>query len=160
MGRLNSQKFNPIKYCKDCTEVLVVGGNTSEAMLKKADYRCLPCRRTWDRAYDTSRDRGVRIEDNARKRQWKKDNMGYVCHINNIRRAAKIQRTVSWANLDAIRAIYTECSALNSLHGKRTYHVDHIIPLQGSTVSGLHVESNLQIVLAIDNLTKSNKYNG
>ena len=86
--------------------------------------------------------------------------MGYVNHINSVRRAAKIQRTVSWANLDAIRAIYTECSALNSLHGKRTYHVDHIIPLQGSMVSGLHVESNLQIVLAIDNLTKSNKYDG
>ena len=160
MGKFNTQKFNPIKYCKDCNELLVLGGNTNEAMFKKSDYRCLPCRRAWDRVYDTSRDRKNRIEDNIRKLQWKRDNMGYVNHINSVRRAAKIQRTVSWANLDAIRAIYTECSALNSLHGKRTYHVDHIIPLQGSMVSGLHVESNLQIVLAIDNLTKSNKYDG
>ena len=158
MAKFNTQKFNPIKYCKDCNELLVLGGNTNEAMFKKSDYRCLPCRRTWDRAYDTSRDRKNRIEDNVRKLQWKRDNMGYVSHINNIRRAAKIQRTVSWGDPVAIRNMYEECALLNYKHGKGMYHVDHILPLQGKTVSGLHVEGNLQIMLAKDNLTKSNKY--
>ena len=153
-----TQKFNKIKYCKDCTEELVVDGNTSQSMLDKSDYRCLPCRRVWDRLYDTTRNRTHRNEDNVRKLQWKRDNMGYVSHINNIRRAAKIHRTVSWGNDDAIKKIYDERAALNYEHGKGTHHVDHIIPLQGKYVSGLHVENNLQILTAAENLRKGNRY--
>jgi len=160
MANFYTQRHNELKYCKDCTELLTVGGNTSVSLLKKSDYRCLPCRRVWDREYDANRVRPKRVEDNARKLQWKKDNMGYVTYINSIRRCAKIERTVTWANLDVIKAIYTECAALNAEHGKRTYHVDHIVPLQGKLVSGLHVENNLRIILAKDNLTKSNKYDG
>jgi 5-methylcytosine-specific restriction endonuclease McrA len=93
-----------------------------------------------------------------RKRQWKKDNKGYVNHINKLREANKKQRTPSWANIDAIREIYEECSELIEEYGPRSYHVDHIIPLQGKTVSGLHVENNLQILKASDNIKKSNNY--
>ena len=64
----------------------------------------------------------------------------------------------AWSDPEAIRKIYEDCSALNEKHGPRSYHVDHIVPLQGKTVSGLHVENNLQILKAVDNLKKSNKY--
>jgi hypothetical protein len=73
------------------------------------------------------------------------------------RRAAKLQRTVSWANKKLIQQIYKQAKKLSEQTGK-LYHVDHIIPLQGKKVSGLHVETNLQVIPARDNVRKSNKF--
>ena len=65
-------------------------------------------------------------------------------------RAEFANRTVSWANKNIIAAIYNNCP--------EGYQVDHIIPLNGKLVSGLHVENNLQYLTKRDNLEKSNKY--
>lgn len=66
------------------------------------------------------------------------------------RKANRIKRTPKWANLEKIKEIYKNCP--------NGYHVDHIIPLQGNLVSGLHVENNLQYLTAYDNLVKGNKF--
>lgn len=67
-----------------------------------------------------------------------------------IRNTLKLSRIPKWADIDKIKAVYKECP--------EGYHVDHIVPLQGKTVCGLHVENNLQYLLAKDNLTKGNKW--
>lgn len=66
------------------------------------------------------------------------------------RKANKLDRTPSWANLTKIKEIYAKCP--------EGYHVDHIVPLQGELVSGLHVEYNLQYLTAEDNIKKSNNF--
>ncbi|MES2634084.1 MAG: HNH endonuclease signature motif containing protein [Pseudomonadota bacterium] len=73
------------------------------------------------------------------------------------RRSKKLQRTPPWSDLDAMRAIYAEARRLSKATGT-AHHVDHIIPLQGKTVSGLHVHTNLQILTGSENSKKRNRY--
>ena len=74
------------------------------------------------------------------------------------KRTRFLQRSVSWADQDKIRDFYKEAQRLTK-EKSIAYHVDHIIPLQGKLVSGLHVETNLQVIPASENLSKSNKFN-
>ena len=65
------------------------------------------------------------------------------------RRAQKLKAIPKWCNLEKIKEIYKNCP--------KGHHVDHIIPLQGENVSGLHVENNLQYLTARENVIKGNK---
>lgn len=74
------------------------------------------------------------------------------------RHAAKLNATPHWLtqeHLDQIEMCYVEALALRMYTGQE-YHVDHIVPLQGKAVCGLHVPWNLRVILAKDNLAKSN----
>ena len=73
------------------------------------------------------------------------------------RQAAKIDRTPAWSDAQAIQKIYQIAANLESIVGVK-FHVDHIIPLQGKLVSGLHVASNLQIIRASANCIKNNAF--
>lgn len=72
------------------------------------------------------------------------------------RQAAELQRVPLWADHAKIRAVYREALRITKATGI-SHHVDHIIPLQGKNVSGLHVENNLQILTATDNIRKNNR---
>lgn len=68
-----------------------------------------------------------------------------------------MRRTPAWANQEAIRAIYDLAHRLTDETGV-PHHVDHEIPLQGELVSGLHVENNLRVIPATENIRKRNKF--
>ena len=77
----------------------------------------------------------------------------------SIRRKRVIDKqTPSWANLDQIREIYQDCINKNKLAGQAAFHVDHVIPLRGKYVSGFHVETNLRVIPAINNLKKGTSH--
>lgn len=63
--------------------------------------------------------------------------------------------TPPWANLNKIKEIYLQAQ-IKSKETGILYHVDHIIPLKGKEVCGLHVEKNLRVIRAVDNIRKSN----
>lgn len=87
--------------------------------------------------------------NNNSKRHYENNKEKYVARKAKYR-ADKLNATPKWADLDKIKIIYKLRPA--------GYHVDHIIPLKGKTVCGLHAENNLQYLLAKDNLVKSNKF--
>jgi len=67
-------------------------------------------------------------------------------------------RTPTWANPDAINAVYLLRDTLTKDTGI-PHQVDHIIPLHGDKISGLHVENNLQVLTATGNRSKYNYWN-
>ena len=75
-------------------------------------------------------------------------------------RAAQLERIPSWSNdddLKAIKKIYARCKRINKLTGIE-HQVDHVIPLQGDGISGLHHSTNLAIIPASLNACKSNSW--
>lgn len=91
---------------------------------------------------------------------WKKLNRDKVNALANKRRAMQIQRTPHWLSREQLRDIadfYTIAQMFRMYTGEQ-YHVDHIVPLQGKKVSGLHVPWNLQVLPAIENIAKNNKH--
>lgn len=73
------------------------------------------------------------------------------------RHSAELQRTPAWANHAAIRAVYQEAARL-ALETGIPHDVDHVVPLRGRLVSGLHVHNNLRPLPAKENRAKNNKF--
>ena len=77
-----------------------------------------------------------------------------------MRKTEKLNRTPKWlSDFDKlkIKCIYSIASMLTRRNNEQ-WHVDHIIPLKGKLVSGLHVPSNLQVIRGKDNMAKLNKF--
>jgi len=89
-------------------------------------------------------------------KQYRVLNPGKVAANNKARKYAKLKATPKWANLQIIK-LYYEIAARVTKETNENYHVDHIIPIQGKLVSGLHVENNFQLLTAYENISKSNK---
>ena len=99
-----------------------------------------------------------RISDYGKEyREARKDHYNFLC---NKRKIDTINRTPKWLSEDdfwMIESAYNMAALRTKLFGF-SWHVDHIIPLRGKNVSGLHVPTNLQVVPWIDNQRKTNKF--
>lgn len=93
-------------------------------------------------------------------RQWRLNNPDKINARDAKRNAAELQRTPPWLtkeHIESIRIMYAYAKKLQCKTGIN-YHVDHIVPLQGKNVSGLHVPWNLQVITAEENVKKGNRY--
>ena len=101
-----------------------------------------------------------RILEAGRKRRAA--NRDKVAALAAAKRAEKDMRTPKWLtkqDFADIRKFYALAHELSQAYGF-PWHVDHIIPLKGKTVSGLHVVDNLQVIPGSDNRKKSNLFHG
>ena len=118
------------------------------------DGSCVECyklrHRTNQNKYRASDPEHVRkIVRKASAKAYKLDPGKYKAKTAK-RRADKLRATPKWSNLVAIQQFYKNCPS--------GYQVDHIVPLRGQNVSGLHVINNLQYLPAPENASKKNKW--
>lgn len=127
-------------YCKNCAR----------------KYKSTPTDPDYNKKYYEANK--ARIKQQTKS--WSKSNSSKKAAINIKRHCAKSQRTPKWLtslDFNHIQMFY-EVSAFLTKETGIKFEVDHIIPLQGKNVCGLHVPWNLQVITETDNIKKGNKY--
>lgn len=143
-------------YCKECKKAKfvawMVGGKDSAR--KRAAYAINPEK---ERARFATYRAANPEKVIATNRAWAQANPVKVAAKAAHRRALVLQRTPIWASKEKIEDFYAQAQAAREFFPEVDWHVDHIAPLKGTKVSGLHVHDNLQVIPGIENLKKSNR---
>ena len=148
---------------------------------------CIPCRKQWQREYyQKNREAKLRYAKDRREanpeyrkeyyRRTQDERLQYqkeyyeknkdevlsrMAEYSAERRVTDKLAKPSWLSeedMESIKAIYAASRALTEETGIQ-HHVDHIVPLRGENVCGLHVHWNMRVIPAEDNWSKNNKHN-
>lgn len=142
------REYSKIHYIENKDRILEVkkqyrSNNVDKLKKAKRDY------------YDKNKE--AILEAKKTYRQRAKGNINY---LNACRKKSVRLRTPAWLTAEDkwyIKEVYDLAVLRTRLTGV-SWHVDHIVPLQGKTVSGLHVPWNLQVIPAKDNIAKKNRW--
>ena len=96
----------------------------------------------------------------AQKRVYRQTNKAKVNALAKAYKVRKKNRIPKWVDknhMQLIKEVY-ELAQIRTKHFGFPWHVDHIVPIQGKLVSGLHVIENLQVIPGIENIKKKNKF--
>ena len=181
MRIMDSHERAAVKTCNKCgetkfrSEFYPVGGKCKACFLARCkEYNARPDvvakRHARQQAYYAIRKAQIQAD---RKTKWEKqpdrrarfndylkqhyaaNKYLYAAKVGK-RRAARVNATPVWADAKAIREFYRKAKEMTEATGIK-HVVDHIVPLQGKTVCGLHVPWNLQVIPEKVNLAKANR---
>ena len=156
-SRHKRQKHGLRSWCKDCIS------NYGKSYYGTTRQKQLDYQREYRKSHP-NRNRAYREANREKEReytrQWQKANPDKANAKASKHRASKLKATPSWLTSEhtsLIETFYTEAKQLEQVLGIK-HHVDHIVPLQGKNVCGLHVPWNLQVLTEADNTAKKNHY--
>lgn len=137
-----AERFVSTRNCVECNRERGRLANMSDtAYARKLAGNRTAYWRNPDRARAMNREAGVRYYEQHKKK---------ILAETRLYQVMKHQRIPKWADLKAIRRFYEACP--------KGYEVDHIIPLMGKNVCGLHVLENLQYLTIFENRSKGNNF--
>ena len=150
-------------YCNECHSISNKrwrDSNIEQARETSAIYRaankekCHAASKAWEKA-NPEKIKAWRV-------RYNKANAGYLQDKDARYKAGKAKRTPAW--LTSSDFLHIKCryqvAAMYNREGIDRWDVDHIIPLNGKIVSGLHVPSNLRVIRSLENKMKANKFIG
>lgn len=125
---------------------------TARKWYNKNRERLLAEKRIWN---DQNKDAVNKSRD-----KWVAANIGKAKNVKKVYKLSRLDRVPKWLTKEQLTEIdffYLYSNWLTKNTGIQ-HHVDHIVPLKGKKVSGLHVPWNLQVIPAVENLKKHNKH--
>ena len=136
-----AKRWTATGNCSECQRKHTkdwANANSEKVAAYFATPRMMEKRREYGRKY-YSKNKAIFIEKDAR------------------RRAKELMATTSWGQ-ENVRSFYKKAKELEALNPGIKYHVDHIVPLVGKNVCGLHNHFNLQILTELENKRKGNAW--
>lgn len=142
-----------MKVCIKCKIPQHVSCFSKAGHEDKRRNTCKTCQASYRKKYYSVN----KEKENKDCRNYKKNNKGKVNSLNAKRhwRIRQSKELLSDFCKLQIEKIYNKCAEYRKMG--LDFHVDHIVPLNGKTVSGLHVPSNLRITTADFNYKKGSK---
>lgn len=154
------ERDSKMRQCNKCFKVKPLEDFYKDSAVKcgrRPD--CKECKRAYDKQNGVKYRNRLGSLLSERKRQEKRRNRAAYNARNKNRKCRAKKAMPTWLTSqqkDWIKSWYTMAKAMErDLGGK--WHVDHIVPLQGDIVCGLHVPWNLQVLPAAENIKKGNK---
>ena len=151
-----------MRECKICElKAVDTAGLTAFVPHRAAKHgyenKCKSCKsteflqwRTRNAEYRSSYHIKNKEKENQNCRAWLKENPSKGLAITRKYQAAKFSHIPPWYDEKEVTRIYAEAKS-------KGLEVDHILPLQGKNVCGLHVQNNLRCISMWENRSKSNK---
>lgn len=126
-----------------------------ESFRYTSNGHCVECDVTKAKQYRKDNPEKIKLVN----KKWNASNKHKKVFYERKRQASQIQRTPDWLtkeHLNQIEQYYFVAKDLTQRTGIK-FQVDHIVPLQGEQVSGLHVPWNLIVITQEENIRKHNK---
>jgi hypothetical protein len=167
--------FYANKRMKDGLNTFCIVCHKADNVARKAVKRDNPTFHAAELTYKKQYRERTRLQQSAYMQEWRKQNQEYLRiwskqyradnkakynYLCQLRKISLVRRTPKWLDAEEMWLI-EEAYQLASLRTKMfnfSWHVDHVIPLRGKLVSGLHVPNNLRVIPWLENQTKTNKY--